>query len=612
MGGKTAPGIVCLPNVVVVGAQKSGSTALLGYLSRLSAVVPPQTKEAHFFDRDSAFRQGYAKYFDSMLDPVLLAAAEEDAPASFTRQLAASTVDIASSTVPPDKLQALAGLGPSLADFASAPKSLALFRRQFAVEATPAYMLGTSTPAKMATLIPHARLLVILRNPVDRAYSEWNMKLRRVEAQLDASDPDQLNPVYRGIIKPCFRHPGRDIDYPAFIRAWEAGNETAMAHAAHEHASGQHHSPITVETVSACLRKHLLLDPRVEALVKSPRGLVTSVIPCLVKRQVRGKREVPPFDYQTERPRGVPLPKGVPGDFPDDLAFLTRFMPPAVSKATAAKLQGGLAPNRRLSTPASWLQETVASASRALGLAAHPQPTHVDPISDKARWEPPTQELTGDVEVEPAPRKAARAQKGRTPPTPDAGLAKRCLSFPHLQVETVHPVQGLASEAQRIAKTCVGRDGRVGWGTEGCWANGCTSNIVVDFVARGLYLPQMQALHAVYGRHNVMVLAAEDLQEDDRRPDTLKRVAEFIGLPQPSAGELAEWADAGAMEQQFSALYPSFEKTGWRMHSSYQPMPEDVRRTLHDFYKPHNEALYAYLGRDFGWEAQTLGKLGGA
>ena len=44
---------------------------------------------------------------------------------------------------------------------------------QFTGESTPSYVLGVGAAAKMATVAPHARILVVLRNPVDRFYSEY-------------------------------------------------------------------------------------------------------------------------------------------------------------------------------------------------------------------------------------------------------------------------------------------------------------------------------------------------------------------------------------------------------------------------------------------------------
>lgn len=37
------------------------------------------------------------------------------------------------------------------------------------------------------------------------------------------------------------------------------------------------------------------------------------------------------------------------------------------------------------------------------------------------------------------------------------------------------------------------------------------------------------------------------------------------------------------------------------MESQYAPMKPELRRRLVAFYAPHNQRLYDYLGRDFGW-----------
>jgi hypothetical protein len=41
----------CLPSLVVMGAQKSGSTALFGYFLFHPQISPAKRKEVHFFDR---------------------------------------------------------------------------------------------------------------------------------------------------------------------------------------------------------------------------------------------------------------------------------------------------------------------------------------------------------------------------------------------------------------------------------------------------------------------------------------------------------------------------------------------------------------------------------
>jgi hypothetical protein len=41
-------------------------------------------------------------------------------------------------------------------------------------ESTPFYLYDTSAHARMAADVPHARIIAVLRDPVDRAYSNWN------------------------------------------------------------------------------------------------------------------------------------------------------------------------------------------------------------------------------------------------------------------------------------------------------------------------------------------------------------------------------------------------------------------------------------------------------
>lgn len=66
--------------------------------------------------------------------------------------------------------------------------------RSLVVDATPSYMLGTSTMRTMAEQFPNAKIVVILRDPAARAWSEYQMKVRRVARQLDLrqESPDNL------------------------------------------------------------------------------------------------------------------------------------------------------------------------------------------------------------------------------------------------------------------------------------------------------------------------------------------------------------------------------------------------------------------------------------
>ena len=40
---------------------------------------------------------------------------------------------------------------------------------------------------------------------------------------------------------------------------------------------------------------------------------------------------------------------------------------------------------------------------------------------------------------------------------------------------------------------------------------------------------------------------------------------------------------------------------GFRSKKSYEPMSSTTRERLNNFFEPHNQRLYEYLGVDFGW-----------
>ncbi|HTS20271.1 MAG TPA: sulfotransferase [Casimicrobiaceae bacterium] len=108
-----------------VGAQKAGTSALDVYLRQHPELCLPRRKEMHFFDRNRFFAVepvDYANYHRAF-DPR-----------------------------PPQRL-----LG----------------------EVTPAYIYNPNAIERIARYNPAMRLIVLLRNPITRAYSHWNMVRHR-------------------------------------------------------------------------------------------------------------------------------------------------------------------------------------------------------------------------------------------------------------------------------------------------------------------------------------------------------------------------------------------------------------------------------------------------
>jgi hypothetical protein len=131
-----------LPTFLVVGAMRSGTTSLYRYLQAHPQVHMPR-KEVHFFDR--RFDLGLEWYRS--------------------------------------RFEGWAGQ-PAVG------------------EATPTYMYDPVAVERMAAVVPGARLVAMLRNPVDRAYSHYWMERARgrearsfeaaVEAELAGDGPDYL------------------------------------------------------------------------------------------------------------------------------------------------------------------------------------------------------------------------------------------------------------------------------------------------------------------------------------------------------------------------------------------------------------------------------------
>ncbi len=123
-GVAVEPETGALPDFVVIGAQKGGTTYLYDLLTRHPLVGPAASKEVHFFD--NLFDLGVEWYRSRFPRP-----------------------------------QWKGGL------------------RTLTGEATPYYLFHPHAAERMARVVPQARLIALLRNPVDRAYSHYQMVATR-------------------------------------------------------------------------------------------------------------------------------------------------------------------------------------------------------------------------------------------------------------------------------------------------------------------------------------------------------------------------------------------------------------------------------------------------
>jgi Sulfotransferase domain len=117
-----------LPDFLIIGAQKAGTTALYAYLRKHPAITGPPWKEVSFFDRHYA--RGDAWYRGNFPNKVYLRA-----------------------------VRSRTGAEPRVG------------------EASPSYLFHPLAPERVARLVPDVRLIALVRNPVDRALSHYNHEL---------------------------------------------------------------------------------------------------------------------------------------------------------------------------------------------------------------------------------------------------------------------------------------------------------------------------------------------------------------------------------------------------------------------------------------------------
>jgi hypothetical protein len=98
-----------------------------------------------------------------------------------------------------------------------------------------------------------------------------------------------------------------------------------------------------------------------------------------------------------------------------------------------------------------------------------------------------------------------------------------------------------------------------------------------SYLARGVYVEQLQRWHRHFEWERLLILCSEDLYRDPAA--TVQQVVEFLGLPAWRGGP-----------------YPPYNR------GVYDDLDEDLRQRLAAHFREPNQRLYDYLGRDFGWD----------
>ncbi|MBV8775144.1 MAG: sulfotransferase [Deltaproteobacteria bacterium] len=130
------------PNFFIVGAQNSGTTSLYAYLKQHPDVFMPALKEPHYFAQITPSHK--QRYLRTIIH-------DEAAYLGLFR-----------------KAQGYKAIG----------------------EASPSYLWDTNAALRIRDAVPHAKIIILLRDPVERAYSHYLMDVR--EGRQDLSFREAL------------------------------------------------------------------------------------------------------------------------------------------------------------------------------------------------------------------------------------------------------------------------------------------------------------------------------------------------------------------------------------------------------------------------------------
>lgn len=132
-----------LPDLIIAGAQKAGTTSLFGYLAGHPGCTASLKKEVHYFDDNFARGDNWYR----MHFPI-----------------------------------------------GSTGSASTAARRTLCFESSPYYMFDPRVPGLIRDTLPEVKLIFLLRNPVSRAYSHYQHSVRRAREPLSFEEALEAEP----------------------------------------------------------------------------------------------------------------------------------------------------------------------------------------------------------------------------------------------------------------------------------------------------------------------------------------------------------------------------------------------------------------------------------
>lgn len=235
----------------VLGAQKAGTTSLHDMLSRHHEIALPATKETHFFSHADRTARGMQWYLDQF--------------------------EVHDGT-------------------------------RFQGEIDPEYLYSTTAPDVIRKLTTVAKFVIILRNPLDRAFSQYQMSLRRGYEQLAFAEAllrqeERLNGDKADFARDHWSYSSRSLYASQIRRFTDTFQDAEFLFVRSDSLSGSGYEQVcdfigvrpALPFGNQALRSNSATNPRssfLRDLLYAPHGkstlraLLVSAVPPNIKRQI--------------------------------------------------------------------------------------------------------------------------------------------------------------------------------------------------------------------------------------------------------------------------------------------------------------------------------------
>lgn len=486
----------CLPSFIIAGAQKSGTTALAGYLSHNKYISFSKKKEPHHFSKFQSYDKGIAHYFEHF----------------------------------------------RFWNFSKSP--FVLFG-----EATPYYIASKHACKRIAQTIPDVKLIVMVRSPVDRAYSEYQMKLRRVHTQEVFLSKINENAV---TIRKCL------INHP---KDWRA--------------------------ISSCVPFEITQLPHWSGFIKEINVFANSdknntwilkINECFSNSMARRQ-----------------FTKGLEFRIKSDTFVENRRKWHLLNQSRATDFIW------RQFGKANLVQSIHTYASNYWERVRH----NFEPYRERhlTTFGKNKDNLCLKIDQKGGSKTQHCQYDSMSSMYFDA---EKCMK--RGSSERIQPLFDVFYDEMQYILACGGADlyhanaSVVNDALQKCIEP--VSGISGQYIYRSLYYPQIKRCIEHISKRNILFISSEKFKESPIKE--LKKILWFLNLPGYSLNGMiennlnSEDADNHNIQHMIDAQFPGFEsRTGWRLKSEYDPIPDSLRRDLQDFFRPFNSLFFQLIGRTF-------------